>query len=245
MRFILLVISLGFSYTAKSEINFINVESLNCDRYPNLANFKLNKNLIVDNKPETLLVNKVKPVKPQPRADFSDKDIIINFGAVYAVQWAAYLIDQYSIIKEMGSYENWNNNPRKPHFDKDNFEYNIFKHSLAGSYYYLWYRSRGYSLERSFLMSFMSSLAFEFTIETITERPSWQDIYQTPVFGTVLGLGLEKASRYFHSLDTWLAHALGYILNPFTLIPTMKGTELIVSPFIDKKEQGLNVSLRF
>lgn len=149
----------------------------------------------------------------------SDKEKFINFSAVYIAQWTYYLTLQSETIDKHGSFKNWYQYPFKPHYDKDNFDYNITKHSLTGNYYYLFYRSRGYTQQESFIWSSISSLVFEFTIETITEQPSYQDMYQTPVFGTVLGVGSEKLSKYLLSKDNWCAKTLGYILNPFVILP--------------------------
>ena len=149
----------------------------------------------------------------------SPEEKIANFTMVYAAQWTYYLIVHKKEIDKYGSFDNWINYPRDPHYDRDSFEYNLYRHTLAGQYYYLFYRSRNYSEQNAFIWSAISSFAFEFTIETVTERPSYQDLYQTPVFGTVLGVGVEKLSNYLHDTETWPGHLLGYLLNPFTLIP--------------------------
>ena len=162
-----------------------------------------------------------------------------NFGVVYGAQWAFYLVSQEATIREHGSFHNWTTNPWNPTFDKDTYDYNVFKHALAGQYYYQFYRYRGYSQSESFLWSFASSLAFEFTIETVTEKPSLQDIYQTPVFGAVVGVGFENLSRYLHSLDTWYAHTLAYILNPFPLLSTKNISSV---PWLEDGKAGAIVS---
>ncbi|HXH74252.1 MAG TPA: DUF3943 domain-containing protein [Bacteriovoracaceae bacterium] len=179
------------------------------------------------------------------RVKFSKKENLINFGAVYGAQWIYYLAGQKSIIEDHGSLKNWYGHPLRPHFDKDSFDFNLFKHSLTGNYYYLWYRSRGHTIKNAFFWTFMSSLAFEFTIETITERPSYQDIYQTPVFGTVLGIGSEKLSKYFHSWDTWYGRAFGYLCNPFTLVPRLKNNEISAAPVLNQRTLGATVSFRY
>ncbi|RZA24196.1 MAG: DUF3943 domain-containing protein [Proteobacteria bacterium] len=142
-----------------------------------------------------------------------------NFGGMYLVQWTVYYASQTEAIHEHGSWNNLVTNPFKPHFDKDHFNWNLGKHTLVGSYYYKFYRSQGYSRVEGFNWGFLSSLAFELTIETLTERPSYQDLYQTPVFGAILGMGTEKISAYFHGLHTFPTTVLGYIFNPFTLLP--------------------------
>jgi hypothetical protein len=184
--------------------------------------------------------------EPRGREEIPTKEKMLNFGALYGVQWAFYLYSQEDEIRRDGSLRNWYNHPFSPRFDKDSFEYNIFKHSLTGNYYYLFYRSRNYSEKDAFFWSFMSSLAFEFSIETVTEVPSYQDIYQTPVFGAVLGIGSEKLSHYFHAKNTWYWHTVGYILNPMTLIPQFAREKKVTAiPIIDKNKVGALVTWGF
>lgn len=149
----------------------------------------------------------------------SSEEKAFNFATVYAAQWTYYLIVHKEEIKKYGSFKNWLNYPRDPHYDRDSFEYNLIRHTIAGQYYYLFYRSRNYSEQNAFIWSAISSFAFEFTIETATERPSYQDLYQTPVYGTVLGVAVEKLSNYLHDTETLPGHLFGYLLNPFTLLP--------------------------
>ncbi|MES2803821.1 MAG: DUF3943 domain-containing protein [Bdellovibrionota bacterium] len=167
-------------------------------------------------------------------ARINSKEKVANFAAVYAAQWTYYLTAHKDEIKKYGSFENWVQYPMDPHYDRDGFEYNLIRHTIAGQYYYLFYRSRNYTEQNAFIWSFISSFAFEFTIETITERPSYQDLYQTPVFGTVLGVGVEKLSIYLHDTDTWLGHLTGYILNPFPLLPATNKVFGAIWPEQDK-----------
>lgn len=172
--------------------------------------------------PKALAQDKSAPAdsyKLIPDEDISNASKAINFGVVYAVQWAGYFATQEKIIRDHGSAKAYRENILKPHFDKDHLNYNLSKHTLVGQYYYLFYRSRGYGKQSAFHWTALSSLAFEFTIETLTEPPSYQDIYQTPVFGTILGMGTEELSLYFHSLQTVPTTMLGYLFNPMTLLP--------------------------
>lgn len=181
----------------------------------------------------------------KPKARITSREKLINFGVVYTAQWASYFATQHQVIQEHGSWENWIKHPGSPHFDKDSFDFNLVKHSFVGQYYYLFYRSRGYAERQSFYWAALSSLAFEFTIETVTEKPSFQDVYQTPVFGTILGMGTERLSDYFHSIGTLPTTMLAYILNPFTLLPYSK-CSCGVSPMIGKNgEAGVVASLEF
>lgn len=160
---------------------------------------------------------------------------IINFATIYATQWTFYLLTQEETIEKHGSFENWIKYPLRPHYDKDNFDYNLTKHTFVGHYYYLFYRSRGYTEQSAFMWTVASSLAFEFTIETVTERPSYQDIYQTPVFGTVLGVGVERLSQYLNKQESWYSKTASYVLNPFLLLPPTSG---LFSTFYVKPDNG-------
>jgi hypothetical protein len=152
------------------------------------------------------------------KKDISGLDRAANFGIVYVAQWFSYIVTQPNAIAEYGSLHNWTHNPFRPHFDHDGIGFNLLNHTISGQLYYQFYRFRGYTELESFFWSFLSSAAFEFTIETLTERPSFQDLYQTPILGTAVGMGLERLSCYFHAQDNWPAHLLGYILNPFTIL---------------------------
>ncbi len=167
-----------------------------------------------------------------------------NFGVMYGLQWLVYVATQGEIIRRDGSLSNWTQNPWATHFDRDSFDYNIFKHAVSGQYYFQYYRSLGYLEREAFTWAFISSLAFEYTIETVTEAPSWQDIYQTPVYGSILGMGLERLSFFFLSQSSWPSHVLGYILNPFSLLPDST-YGLSVVPTIDGNQSGVLVSWRF
>lgn len=168
-------------------------------------------------------------IEPIPKSPFSVKpakilgrEKLLNYGVVFATQWAVYLADQGETVQDHGSLKNWWKHQTSPHFDKDSFDYNLFKHSFVGHYYYMFYRSRGYQERQAFYWAFLSSLTFEFGVESLTEKPSFQDIYQTPVFGTIVGMGAERLSDYLHSIGTIPTTVLAYIFNPFTLLPGAK-----------------------
>lgn len=178
------------------------------------------------------------------RHDIGIGEMFLNVGIVYTAQWAYYLIFQREPIQEMGSFKNWYTNMYQPHFDLDSYYYNIIMHSLAGMSYYLFYRSRGYSKGMAFLWGFVSQVLFEFTIETITERPSFQDLFLTPTLGTLVGITVEYISNALLSTNCIAAHILGYILNPFALLP-FSSYEVVSSPRITTTAIGYSVAFRF
>lgn len=167
---------------------------------------------------------------------------LLNFGAMYLAQWAVYLGTQAETIEHHGSFDNMTHYIFEPVFDRDDFNYNIAKHSLSGMLYYQFYRYRGYSELDAFTWTFLSSLAFEFLIETYTEPPSIQDTYQTPVYGTIVGFVLERTSENLRSHDFFFARCIGYLLNPFSLLPKH---DIQAVPSVSKGNASLQVVWRF
>ncbi len=178
------------------------------------------------------------------RSDVGAGEMFLNLGVVYTAQWAYYLVFQWDTIQQVGSFKNWYTNMYQPHFDLDSYYYNIIMHSVAGMSYYLFYRSRGYSKGMAFLWGFISQFVFEFTIETITEKPSFQDLFQTPMLGTLLGITVEYISLALLSTNCTFAHVLGYILNPFALLP-FSSYEVVSSPRITTTGVGYSFAIRF
>lgn len=172
----------------------------------------------------------------QERVSTSER--LKNFGIVYGAAVLAYVGTQKATIEKEGSLRNWLTNPFSPRFDNDSFDYNLFQHSLSGAGYYLFYRSQRYQRVDAFLWAAFSSAAFEFTIETVTERPSWQDLYQTPVYGTLLGIGAEKVSERLYETGTWWGKTLAYVTNPFRVFMSSDKDEVSFFPVYGPKSIG-------
>jgi Domain of unknown function (DUF3943) len=74
-----------------------------------------------------------------------------------------------------------------PSFDYDNFFFNYIAHPIDGSEFYLIARNRGLTWWQGFAYAVAVSTTFEFLIESAYEKASWQDLWITPVSGTVIG----------------------------------------------------------
>ena len=83
-----------------------------------------------------------------------------------------------------------------PVWDKDDFVINYIGHPVSGAWYYTAARGYGISSGGSFLYSaFLSTFIWEYGYEAFAEVPSWQDIFSTPIVGSLMGEGfymLEK-----------------------------------------------------
>jgi hypothetical protein len=85
--------------------------------------------------------------------------------------------------------DKWSENVKSgPVIDKDNFFFNNITHPYCGAIYYMTARSSGFRGYESFLYSaVMSTLFWEYGLEAFAEVPSSQDIFITPVVGSIVG----------------------------------------------------------
>ncbi|MCM1033598.1 MAG: DUF3943 domain-containing protein [Odoribacter sp.] len=93
-------------------------------------------------------------------------------------------------IQQTPMFKRWFRNifKRGPEWDHDNPIFNYVLHPYAGAAYFMAARSCGFSFWGSLLYSAaISTVGWEFGIEAFMERPSYQDIFVTPIVGSVLG----------------------------------------------------------
>lgn len=113
-------------------------------------------------------------------------------------------------------YKRWFKNvfKRGPEWDHDKFYFNYLLHPYAGAVYYLGARSCGFNLMESVLYcTCISTVGWEFGIEACMERPSIQDIFITPLVGSLVGEGFYRIKRNIVANDycLWGSKALGHI----------------------------------
>lgn len=162
-----------------------------------------------------------------------------NIGLVYGLTWVFYPLIQPKVFKIDNAPEKFRKNFGKLVFDKDEPIWNFFVHPISGSQLYLLYRADGYSRTQAMGMAAISSTLFEFTVEILTEPASVQDLYQTPILGTVLGLGIETASMSLLNSGTTLGKIVGHAINPATLMPFYEGRTLIIPKFEDQDKGAM------
>jgi len=143
---------------------------------------------------------------------------LFDQSIVFAGHTAGYLLTQSETIRKEGSFETYKKNFLSFRFDNDNTTWNFFGHTYTGSQVYLYYRARGYNQNKAFYLSFLSSLWFEVLIENYTEKPSFQDAFNTPFFGSILGHYMETASVHLINSDNMFYRGLGRVLNPFSYL---------------------------
>lgn len=119
--------------------------------------------------------------------------------------------------------ERWYRNifVKDPEIDHDNGIFNYVLHPYAGAVYFMSARSCGFSFWGSLLYSAaISTVGWEFGIEAFMERPSYQDIFITPLVGSVLGELMYRGKRaiidrnYELLGSTFLGHTACFFLDP-------------------------------
>lgn len=95
-------------------------------------------------------------------------------------------------------YKRWFKNvfKRGPEWDHDNPIFNYVLHPYAGAAYFMCARTNGFNFWQSMLYSAaISTIGWEFGIEACMERPSIQDIFVTPLVGSIIGEGFYRIKR--------------------------------------------------
>ncbi|MGV3528431.1 MAG: DUF3943 domain-containing protein [Flavisolibacter sp.] len=85
-----------------------------------------------------------------------------------------------------------------PAMDRDPWRTNYLEHPYAGSFYYNVVRNKGGSAFDGVISTIIGSTAFEYITEAFFEQPSIQDIFVTPVFGSIAG-------ELIHQATMWMA----------------------------------------
>ncbi|WP_413293380.1 DUF3943 domain-containing protein [Bdellovibrio sp. HCB185ZH] len=127
----------------------------------------------------------------------TDKNIITSTRnvalAALGVAGVLYLmpesVSKWDKSKMKNLPKNWEENIKAgPHMDKDDWMINYIGHPYSGAAYYQVARNEGLSMMQSFGYSvLMSTFFWEFGVEAFAEQPSIQDLFATPIVGSILG----------------------------------------------------------
>lgn len=108
-----------------------------------------------------------------------------------------------------------------PEWDHDKFMFNYVLHPYAGAAYFMSARSCGFNFYQSMLYSaIISTVGWEFGIEAFMERPSYQDLFITPIVGSALGEGFYRLKRHLVDNDYRLfgskvvGNIVAFIIDP-------------------------------
>lgn len=126
-------------------------------------------------------------------------------------------------LQDVPLFKRWHDHVIKkgPEWDHDKFYFNYILHPYAGAVYYMGARSCGFNAWQSLLYcSCVSTIGWEFGIEAFMERPSIQDIFITPLVGSLIGEGFYKVKRrivgngYRLAGSRFLGNFVAFLVDP-------------------------------
>ena len=126
------------------------------------------------------------------------RDTALIFGYQVVTIATFYFLPE-SVSKWTDKNDIWNrwwNNVQSPHWDHDSAAINYIGHPYFGSAYYVRARERGFAELDSFVYAALASAMYEFGVEALFERPSYQDLIVTPIGGALIGLALEPVRTW-------------------------------------------------
>lgn len=109
--------------------------------------------------------------------------VVIGVLYVAPVSLSGWEDDQ----KQNYTFDKWLNNVRNPVWDSDRWYINYILHPYWGGTYYIRGQERGLSRNQSFWYSALLSTLYEYGAEALFEPVSIQDLFVTPIAGSLLG----------------------------------------------------------
>jgi len=177
--------------------------------------------------------------------EITTSDRLRDGAVVFGIAAVLYPITQPAILKgEIGSWRKYRQNFGTLVFDQDEPFWNFLVHPLSGSQMFLYYRGRGYREMDAVVMTALSTALFEFTIEIFSEPASAQDLFNTPVLGSILGYGIEKASFALLNSGTPTGEVVAHIINPTTLF-SYHSARPRITPILTSRAKGINLVVDF
>ena len=104
-------------------------------------------------------------------------------------------VTQWTTEQRRISLQRWWANVRDPKWDPDRWYFNYLGHPYFGAIVYIRARERGFGAVGGFGYAALLSGIYEYGIEALFERPSYQDLFVTPVGGLLLGAVLFEPLR--------------------------------------------------
>lgn len=154
-------------------------------------------------------------------------------------------------LQQTPFYERWYKNVfvRGPEWDHDNPIFNYVLHPYAGAAYFMSARSCGYNFAASMLYSAcISTIGWEYGIEACMERPSIQDLFITPLVGSMIGEGFYRlkhqivANGYTLCGSSLLGNVVVFLIDPVNeVINLFRGSD--TRGVYREPKRGVNASL--
>lgn len=171
----------------------------------------------------------------------------IDTSVITVVTWSATMAFNKNIregVFDSSAEQWWDNISQAPEWnDGSDAVTNYVSHPMLGALWFLAYRSRDHGLIPSALGVIFQSLFLEYVTEGPYNVPSGHDMLFTPLIGIPVGFGLDTLSLYLLKKEDRPLRYLGYLFNPFHLLPSAKKHRWDVS--IDPLNKSFAISGRF
>lgn len=156
-------------------------------------------------------------------------------------------------LQDVPLFKRWHNHviEKGPEWDHDKLYFNYILHPYAGAVYYMAARSCGFNPWQSLLYNAcVSTIGWEFGIEAFMERPSIQDIFITPLVGSLIGEGFHRiklriaANGYTLAGSALLGNVTAFLIDPVNeFIGLFAGNPYREKARLDGSGQRLSSSL--
>jgi hypothetical protein len=126
-------------------------------------------------------------------------------------------VTKWTVEQRKTSLQRWWQNVRDPHWDKDVWYVNYLGHPYFGAIAYTRAREREFGAFGGFWYAAVISGLYEFGIEALFERPSYQDLIVTPAGGLLLGALLFDPIRHYIEAKPerhWYDHVSLALIDP-------------------------------
>jgi hypothetical protein len=126
-------------------------------------------------------------------------------------------VTQWTPAQRRVSLPRWWANVRDPKWDTDRWFFNYLGHPYFGAIVYIRARERRFGLLGGFGYAALLSGVYEYGIEALFERPSYQDLLVTPVGGVLLGALLFEPVREHirrKAARSWYDHVALALTDP-------------------------------
>jgi hypothetical protein len=149
-------------------------------------------------------------------------------------------VTKWTAEQRKTSMSQWRENVQHPQWDQDNWYVNYLGHPYFGAIAYIRARERRFGAFDGFWYAALLSGLYEFGIEALFERPSYQDLIVTPIGGLVLGaLLFEPIRKHIRGKPErqWYDHLTLAVTDPLGTANSMLERQLGI-------EAGIRVQFR-
>lgn len=173
-------------------------------------------------------------------------------------------------LQEIPLFTRWNDHcwHEGPEWDHDKFYFNYLLHPYAGAVYFMAARSCGFNFWQSLLYcTIISDVGWEYGVEAFMERPSYQDLFITPLVGSAIGEGFYRLKRHLVHNDYRLlgspvvGNIVAFLIDPVNEVvgifdhnparrvarelKAARGEGLSLTPTFAPRNVGFSLSYRF